>query len=375
MAEARNGESCRRHPLARLDRRKLFSLAEVIFDPTDPDRLWCCNGIGVWTANAREDKRLVWHSVTAGIEDLVAQHVIKAPGGPIVCAVMDRSIFVVRNPDQYAERHHPDRRFRGGRRSDFCARLPSNWAAVSTGQVMISRDSGENWKFTSAQPGGSRSRVGAVAVAASDPNAMVAIADNHRMYYTTDGGATWRESSVPGRPAGSETLEADRVAPKTFYWYDGGLGLLVSADGGATWQVRTRPEALPARQVNQLATDFRRAGHLLVCWGSLGNGGVSHSIDGRRHWQQLKGFDDGWGCAIGKEREVDGPSTLYVRGTRNGSAGIWRSTDDGTTWEKIVVHPRGIFHKGSHLWADWESFGVVYIALRGNGFAFGRPRD
>jgi hypothetical protein len=44
------------------------------------------------------------------------------------------------------------------------------------------------------------------------------------------------------------------------------------------------------------------------------------------------------------------------------------------TWHRIARRPRGVYHQGEHMWADWERFGVVYIALRGNGYAYGTPR-
>jgi xyloglucan-specific exo-beta-1,4-glucanase len=250
---------------------------------------------------------------------------------------------------------------------------PNTGAAVSTGKVMLSKDDGESWQWAAAQPAGEEVRTGTLAVAAGDPKVMAAIAENQRLYWTEDGGATWRSASVPGRAAGTQTLEADRVEAKTFYWYDHTLGFLASTDGGATWSVRCDGDNLPARSVMQLAVDFRRAGHLLACWGSGDNGGVIRSTDGGQSWSRLDGFDQGWVCAIGKERLDDGPSTLYVRGIYRGQVGIWRSTDGGGTWQRIVAHPRGIYHRGEHLWADWDKFGVVYIALRGNGFAYGQP--
>jgi hypothetical protein len=41
--------------------------------------------------------------------------------------------------------------------------------------------------------------------------------------------------------------------------------------------------------------------------------------------------------------------------------------------EPLGIHR--IHHLGESRWADWEQFGVVYIALRGNGFACGQPID
>ena len=350
-----------------------MALAEVIFDPREPDRLWLCDGIGVWTAKGLDGDRLLWHSVTAGIEDLVAQHVIKAPGGPIVGAVMDRSIFVVRDPDQYATRHHPDNQFRGGRDADFCVAEPTRWAAISTGRVMTSSDDGRSWQWTGTQPAGEQIRASKLAMSAADPRNLVVVAGDRKVYFTKDGGTTWRAGEGIGQAAGAATIQADRVEPRTFYWYDAKAGLAASTDGGATWRVRLPADQLPAPALGQLAVDHRRAGHLLGAIASPQNGGVIRSTDGGRTWTRLGGFGTAWVCAFGKPPRDDAPSTIYVRGMRGDDAGIWRSTDDGASWGRIAVHPRGIHNQGTSLWADWDTFGVVYVALRGNGFAYGRP--
>jgi photosystem II stability/assembly factor-like uncharacterized protein len=152
------------------------------------------------------------------------------------------------------------------------------------------------------------------------------------------------------------------------------LGFLSSTDGGKSWSVRAKLSDLPTASVRQLATDYQRAGQLLACWGTPGRGGgAARSTDGGKTWKRIPACQQGWVCSIGKAEVDGGPSAMYVRGTCAGQVGTWRSTDDGKTWQMIGDHPRGIYHQGEHMWADWEQFGVVYIALRGNGFAYGQP--
>jgi photosystem II stability/assembly factor-like uncharacterized protein len=289
---------------------------------------------------------------------------------------MDRSTFVISDPEQYALRHHPDRRFRGGKVADFCASQPNRWAAVSTGQVMLSSDHGQSWDWAPARPGGDKVRVKTAAVAAGDPDVMAAITDNRQLYWTEDGGRNWQSAALPYQPGDAANLEADRVAPQTFYWYDNKLGFLASTDGGKSWSVRVQMADLPTLSVRQLATDYQRTGHLLACWGMPGReGGVARSTDGGKTWERIATLEQGWVCSFGKSRIDGGPSTMYVRGICAAQVGIWRSIDDGKTWQMIGDHPRGIYHQGEHMWADWEQFGFVYLALRGNGFAYGHPVD
>ena len=89
----------------------------------------------------------------------------------------------------------------------------------------------------------------------------------------------------------------------------------------------------------------------------------------------ITALEQGWVRSFGKAETDDGPSAMYVRGIRAGQVGICRSSDDGTTWQMIGDHTCGIFHQGEPLWADWERFGVDYLALRFNGFALGQPNN
>jgi photosystem II stability/assembly factor-like uncharacterized protein len=215
-----------------------------------------------------------------------------------------------------------------------------------------------------------------LAVAADNPDVINAVTTGDQLFWTDDAGANWRQASLPMKLRDGAILQADRVSDQTFYLFDKKAGRLVTTNGGRAWSVRATPEQLPAATFRQVAADPNHAGLLLACWGTPERGGgVARSSDGGATWQTIRSLEQGWVGAIGKAEFDGGPSTLFVRGIRSNQTGIWRSPDDGQSWQKIVDHPLGIHHQGGSLWADWEQFGVVYITLRGNGFAYGQPID
>lgn len=76
---------------------------------------------------------------------------------------------------------------------------------------------------------------------------------------------------------------------------------------------------------------------------------------------------------FGKAQSGDYP-TLFVAGTVAGSAGIYRSTDQGATWNKIVDYPLGIFDAIDALDGDKDIFGQIYVGFASAGFAYGKPK-
>jgi hypothetical protein len=55
--------------------------------------------------------------------------------------------------------------------------------------------------------------------------------------------------------------------------------------------------------------------------------------------------------------------------------GVWRSTDEGASWDRIAEFPLGIFDVVMAVAGDPEIFGRVYIGWSGNSFAYGQPKD
>jgi hypothetical protein len=62
--------------------------------------------------------------------------------------------------------------------------------------------------------------------------------------------------------------------------------------------------------------------------------------------------------------------TLFVAGRRNGAQGIFRSTDEGASWQRIddAEHRYG---RIDHLVGDPRVFGRLYFGAAGRGIVYG----
>ncbi|OYW73954.1 MAG: hypothetical protein B7Z37_19590 [Verrucomicrobia bacterium 12-59-8] len=78
---------------------------------------------------------------------------------------------------------------------------------------------------------------------------------------------------------------------------------------------------------------------------------------------------------IGSGKAKDGGDypALYVVGSMASGSGIYRSTDQGATWDKIVDYPLGIFDTIDAIDGDKDLIGQVYLSFTSTGFGYGKP--
>ncbi len=81
--------------------------------------------------------------------------------------------------------------------------------------------------------------------------------------------------------------------------------------------------------------------------------------------QQAKAF--GFGKALGSSTYP----AVYINGQINGQWGIWRSGNQGTTWDLVSIYPAGIYDSVSTVNGDMNIAGRVYVGLGGNGYVYG----
>jgi hypothetical protein len=77
-----------------------MSNGDMIFDPSTSNTLVFAEGVGVWTTTLPAFGPVMWTSISAGIEQLVARDIIAPNGIPIVGA-SDRATFALPYPDIY----------------------------------------------------------------------------------------------------------------------------------------------------------------------------------------------------------------------------------------------------------------------------------
>lgn len=197
------------------------------------------------------------------------------------------------------------------------------------------------------------------------------------LYRTTDGGAHWQQlaekTSQPGACAWADVVFVSRETGWIHIYCPSGsgTGLLVSQDGGVTWNAQSLPE--PATSLASMPIFFDSLhGILVVANGVLAPGAWSSvallvTSDGGRTWsaRSLPGevqmpvsfVDATHGWVIG------GSSDLLNPGSSPGSAVVplFRTDDGGNTWVPVPTDLRLVSTNGR--------VGEINFVDQRNGFA------
>lgn len=378
-----------------------ISEGEIMFDPAVQGRLWMAEGIGSWRTADIQDNNISWTGVSKGQEHMVNNDVIALPGGNVITAVWDRSIFVKNqsNLNEYADRYYPNVRFNSTWDLDVSPSNPNFVAAITEDHRYCcydsehrrsgySLDAGLTWtEFGSMpEPNNQESIYGNIAVAANDINNMVWVPSfNKTPYYTTDRGNSWTAVNLPGNSGNccmhahylqKEVLVADRVLPNTFYIYDWGNGIIFkSSDGGANWSAQGTVPAWAWHA--KLRTVEGKAGHLLFAHGFRSDyasynaiHGVYISTDGGQTWNEMSNTDKVNNVTTGKAAPGSNYPTIFIQGEVNGDFGYHASTDMGTNWTKIGTYPLGNFNYAKVMAGDPYIYGRLYVGPGSDGILY-----
>jgi photosystem II stability/assembly factor-like uncharacterized protein len=202
-----------------------------------------------------------------------------------------------------------------GGRVSAVAGVPGNpqvyYVGAAGGGVFETTDGGLNWQpiFNHA----STSSIGAIAVAASNPN----------LVWVGTGEANIRNDVIPG------------------------AGVYLSTDGGKTWRSMGLKTV---GQIGRIVIDPHDPDHVVVAalgqeWGPSPDRGIYVTTDGGKSWRKALYVDDHTGAIDVAMQPENGqvlfaatwqadrrPWTLHDGGP---GSGVWRSTDGGETWKRL----------------------------------------
>lgn len=222
--------------------------------------------------------------------------------------------------------------------------------------MLRSHDSGDTWERLPAPPASAYRSVLANALG------RLLLATSFGLFASFDDGATWQKAPELGGTAvldlasdaaSADTVYATGLVPG-FRFTPSELRAFRSNDGGRTWE---RIDAgLTGTGVTQMVADPDRPGRLFALVGFS----LRESTDGGNTWHVKSSF-----ASLAPqvtELLAAGDCTLYAATSGHG---VFRSRDDGETWEPINAGLRGLDVRG--LAMDPRDPGRLVAGIRGGG--------
>jgi photosystem II stability/assembly factor-like uncharacterized protein len=263
-------------------------------------------------------------------------------------------------------------------------------AGFSAQAQTLTKDSlaGMNWRLIGPFRGG---RAEAVAGVAGNPNVFYFGAVAGGVWKTTDAGISWLPIFNHESVASIGAIAVDPRDPNVIYVGTGepclrgdisyGDGMYKSVDGGATW---THIGLDDTRHIAKILVDPHDSNIIFVAaighaYGPNAERGVFRSTDGGKTWQKVLYEDDKTG-AVDLTFAADNSHTLYAAmyqevrtpwGFDGGGpgSGIYKSVDGGSTWKRLEGNglPTGVLGRiGIAVGADGQRvYALIEAEKRG----------
>jgi len=236
--------------------------------------------------------------------------------------------------------------------------------AGNAGAASATHDVFHNLKFRNLGPAIAGGRVTSTVGIPGNPNIYYVGAGGGGVFKTTDGGLHWKAIF---KHAGSASIGSIALAPSNpnLVWVGtgemnirndvlDGAGLYLSTDAGKTWKLMGFKDA---GQIGKIIVDPQDANTVFVSvfghvWGPNPERGIFKTTDGGKTWKKVLFVNDHTG-AIDLVMDAGNPQVLFAAMWQaqrypwkldegGPDSGIWRSTDGGDTWTRLTKDmPKG----------------------------------
>ena len=250
---------------------------------------------------------------------------------------------------------------------DFAEHVPTILVASGNAKIhaAISMNGGDSWQLLATEPSGTRGS-GPIAVSA-DGKTILWSPQESRLHFSKDNGASWAVCEGIGNN-GAARPTADRYDSSLFYALVPSTGdIYKSNDGGMHFTKMA--VSIPAGNDNNLETVAGAPNNL---WACAGDNGLWHQ---NASWplRRMEGVNYARSIGFGRPKPGIRYSTIFLNGTVNNVPGVFRSTDVGTTWERID-DPLHQFGTMNVICGDPRIFGRVYLGTNGRGILYADPK-
>ncbi|HWG21331.1 MAG TPA: hypothetical protein VG225_12445, partial [Terracidiphilus sp.] len=233
----------------------------------------------------------------------------------------------------------------------------SSWTAIGPASL-------NNNGFNSVSVDDTSGRVTGIAADPNDANVLYVAAAGGGVWKTTDGGTTWTPltdsqttlamGSIAVAPSNGQKIYAGTGEANSSGDSNQGYGILVSNDGGASWTLENAGGAFAGNVIGQIAVDPTNANTAYAAVGSdysengisYINAGIWKTTDGGTTWTNTTATLSTkwpWTSVV---VDPNTPSTIYaaIGSIYNAffTNFVYRSTNSGSTWAKLANGPNGL---------------------------------